>query len=273
MGNCLVTKLKEAVNNDTLLKLDEMKVPVVNGYIRLNVLDENGAYVKGVGKVKVAGESYYEVGNGWSSNMKISGLDSLEVGYVIIGNKYKIASLSGCFLWSDDVIESIKYSPITQIISGDFDSYNNSDKMNFQVKSMVAAFPGLTVLGIGGKNASGDIADLYPLKEKLTQLHAFGSLVGSSANLTGDWTDLGYFTKLTTINIMSIWKGVSKGSIEDFVAKRLSVVPNTAGSFTGSWLGDGGRVTFEGSPIVNRQSTLVEWDANGTITVTQSGSY
>ena len=59
------------------------------------------------------------------------------------------------------------------------------------------------------------------------------------------------------------------GTVEGFVANRLSVTPNTAGSIYANWLGDSGRITYQGAVVKNARTNTISWDAKGNITFTQ----
>lgn len=268
MENCFVKKFKGSVNTD-LPKLGECRFKVVNGSMILQIGNiQSPITISGKGGVLLDGQSTKVISTGgWTSAIQITGLPTdTTVGEISIPDKYVsvnavIAPMVGNDLSPFGGIEMLQFS---------YTRYANAratDDSFPTLSNIVKQFPHLTLLGIGGKGASGDVTELLPLADTLTSLEA-SSVVGVlQSDIRGDFAELGKLYKLTALNSFLVNSKVS-GTVEGFVANRLQVLPATAGSITAKWIGDGNRIKYNGEPLSNVLNTTISWDAQGNITIT-----
>jgi len=288
-NNCLVTKLKGSVSAD-LPKLEECCIPIVNGNIILQgasiISVDRPLVLRGIGGVLLDGQETKEITEGgWTSPIIVSGLpDGTTVGEVRISGKYDLVTSVIAPMAGLTDLSTFKGMTINEFSFRGFDDVRATYMPIASLGQIAEAMPVLKVLSVGGGGANGDVTDLLPLVDTLTGLDGIGMGGSRRSNITGDFGDLGLLKKLNTINTFLVQTKIS-GSVNDFVTKRRSVTDNAAGSVQIGWLGDGGRVTYTGQatvagnpvtynnePVQNWSTNVISWDAQGNITLTQSGN-
>ena len=224
MNNCLVTTLKAAVNDNSLLRMGEMRIKI-SSIESPNEFSQSIKlrFMKNV-DLEIIGEGYFtdatlSVNNGKkmtcnagdniihfsNGNYEIAVLDK----YAING---LLASKQDGEFYPNKVValEALKYSDsLTYIITGDNNLTGNTSALSrltslTQLKiannnltgniSALSELTSLTVLHIDGNNLTGDISAL----SRLTSLTRF---VGNNNNLSGDISALSGLTSLTLIDV------------------------------------------------------------------------
>lgn len=264
MKDCLYTKFKGSSTDENLPKLGELKLKVSNG--RLVLLTDGGCTITGLNGVLIDGVAKKQVASGWSSQMIISGLSSdLSLGEIVLTNKYGIYAIIGSVIL--DSSDDLYALSLQQLQQKDYNNVNVLDDNTVDLSELVSEQSGLTQLVLSGKKVTGAVSDLLPLKNALTVLNGCPDYYNKTM-VSGDFGDLGHFKNINSFsNSMITLFGAVRGTVEDFVSARLQEVPATAGSVSINWLGDGGRVTYDGDPIVSKQNNTIAWDAQGNITL------
>ena len=275
MGNCLITKLKGNVDNDSLPKFGKIEVPISvnnsNEFVHLLRLSDTMA--KKEFECEIIGEGNFIGGsfpNGENLGKSVTLSSSLQQVYVsngefklIIGNIYNINKITGVLYRFAD-FNMFKYSDIYSIsnefttakpgIGGKIIAWQNltfvytsdADKITGNV-SELANCP-LNALMITGTGITSNVSDL-------SQLTTLTNLQVTSTG--GELSDLGTLTNLSQLTVM----GHLSGSVESFV-QALRTNGKTSGSIkTNGRLGDD--ITFDGEHISNdyvANETLV-WTA------------
>lgn len=266
-NDCLVKKFKKEVNNDNLLVYNTIKVKVTNsnvtGYLGFEDVEEP-FQITAVGNVLINGGTSITINAGasvWSPGLTFSGLSEGEYGEIIIPNKYKLFSIHGDFEFDGKLTDIFGWGDekITQFF------IFGSDKQPIALEDIAQCFPAVTKIKIESK-VTGNIRSLIPLRETLTNIASLGSVTNKSS-LSGTFNDLGILYKVNDLMNTVLTTNLS-GTVEAFVANRLTMQPATAGSVSVNWLGDGGRITYNGEPITNKADNTIAWDAQGNITLT-----
>lgn len=270
MENCLVTKLKGSVSAD-LPKLGECRFKVTNGKLLLNVSSNNlPLTIEGKGGLLLDGQSTKTINSaGWTPNIIISGMsDDLTLGEISIPNKY--TSITAIIAPMSGLTNLSPFGGMTQLTEfsyKNFASVRATDAPIASIAEIVAEFPNLVSFSIGGGGANGDVLDLLPLASTLRTLDGVSMGGTKKSQITGDFANLGLLPNLVNIRTFLVNSNVS-GTVEGFVANRLSVTPDTAGSIQAQWLGESGRITYQGEVIENVNNNTISWDAQGNITIT-----
>lgn len=264
-NNCLVTKLKGVVNNESLPKFDMLTFHVNNPENLKNVM----TYFKYADETEAIKYSY-EVGSGVTSDFitspsypRFSG-----EGYVHVKNKYNIKLILFEGVYKNDKITPCFDIDISQL------SHINLVHINCvapslhvtELKDLQILKPTLKFISIkDGKNISptfkGDISDLA----KFVNLKTL-SMPYTSNMVHGTMEQIAtLFPMLTSLDDLTNAKWLT-GSIEDFVSVRRSQGV-TEGSVYTKW-GIACPVTFNGNKLTGENDTPFSWTAN---TITYNG--
>lgn len=257
MENCLFTKLKGSVNNDQLLKLGELRVKIEGPANYLGLAADDGQTISVVdGDLLFNGQTTIQLTNNYQNNVNITG-----EGTVSIPNKYNLTILEANFKEQID-LEKLRYCTKLKTIrlGGRSFIYDLDD---FNIESSVLM--NVIIESVG--RIKGSIGNL--LKYPLTRLWLNDAQKSFNEN---DFSVLGEFAECTTYASTVVGSGLT-GSIENFVAqKRLARTAaglEVAGTCTFNYLGDGGRITFQGTPVTNVKDNTISWTAN---TITYNGT-
>lgn len=284
MGKCLVTKLKETVNNDSLVKIGEARFLISSNanYIIVAADTANKVQLTLKGGTFDGGSNQAYASTSTSATKKpVSDGGVIEM---TADNKYNITYLSDVFPVD---FGQLAYSRITNIshintrVNEEFVNRLNAEGVTIDgaasfvypelVKRFSLDFSGVKIAAIGGNLASlskftgiteltlrttkvyGDIDSL----KNLTELNTLS--LSNSADILGDIKSLGKCTKLTNLSVAGT--GVS-GTLEDFV-KAQRAAGRTAESTGITVYAANTNVTFNG---IKQPSQLnLTWTAN-TIT-------
>ena len=269
MDNCLVTRLKGIVQNDSLVKIGEFRIPVTSGTMYVDDSDyENTHVAHAIGDLTING------GNSYTLNKGGNELTLVGKGYISIPDiKYQIPYITAP-IYCPDGFDSKYFSGLVNCNRVAFYGYTDKSELNdcvVTLEDLAKDFPNTTEFTIGGNQLIGNLSALFPLKNTLTGLAAATADVGSisSNNIAGSIADMGHLYKLVQLNFLQACKNV-KGTIESYVAARLQEQPSTAGSITAAWLNTYGGITFEGNELPLKRNTTISWTFDGVITVTQA---
>ena len=276
MENCLVTKLKGTVNNDSLPILNAIRIKANAGtytagsialmFNKKSSIDGlNGAelYSGGV-SVGTTFPFYVDIANEVSPQN--------EGGNYVIRNKYNLThfnSTKGNGLLEYELDEFKELPSITaftsknDIVKGDLSSFKNCPLTSFTLNKVSADVYGdfselpstITVLDLSSLNKAYNTSELSHLVNVVTLA------VGTNDLLTGPITDFGNMKSITTLNVASTCLA---GDIVDFVAiQRGGSNPRTTcDRISMSWAGGVGRgLKFNGTEISASASTYIHWDA------------
>ena len=199
---------------------------------------ENGSKSINAGDYTLRIKSKYEVNNLYMPvpvEMDLNDLQFIEIMKYFCGNKVthtgsadiKLPNITTIYLFSDTKIS------ITELIK----SNTIACKTNC---------------------AKGNLDDVKEFLPNLTELELY-----ESRELYGDFKLLG----MTNVNVFGrcVIRTQIIGNVEDFVAVRREN-GQTLGEVTFTYLGDGGRIKFNGNPITNVQANTISWDET-TITL------
>jgi hypothetical protein len=266
-NDCLVKQYKKSVNNDNLQKYNVIKVKATNttnpsnpGFLAFKNVTEPFE-ITATGNLLINGATSITVNAGaaiWTPGLTFSGLSEGEYGEIIIPNKYKLYGFQGDFEFDGKLTDIFGWGD--ELMSQFFIFGSNKQPVNLADVSQ--CFPNLTQLKLD--RATGNIRGLIPIKETLTTLTLGDTAIKST--LEGTFDDLGLLYKVNNLNNIVLNTNLA-GTVEGYVANRLTVQPATAGSVTVKWLGDGGRVTYNGEAIENKANNTIAWDAQGNITL------
>lgn len=269
MNNCLVTKLKGSVQNDSLVKIGEFRIPVTSGTMYVTDDDyENTHIAYAIGDLTINGGSSYTLNKG-NNELTLVGK-----GYISIPNfKYQIAYITAP-IYCPDGFDSKYFNGLVNCNRVAFYGYTDKSELNdcvVTLEDLAKDFPNATEFTIGGRQLTGELSSLAAVKDTLTGLTFASANVGSVStnNIKGSISDMGHLYKLATLNFLQACMNV-KGSIESYVAARLQEQPNTAGSITATWINAYGGITHNGNELALKRSTTISWTSEGVITVTQA---
>lgn len=223
MGNCLITQLKESVNNDNLYKMGELKffftgagtisIAGCNGK-KLKVISGSGTFSGGATEVTISDREMYSITDACVLSM-------LE--------KYSISSIVGNCGVNVDLLESctnltsVNISN-SELVTGNIGSFKSTQLSNFRL--------------YGCPNVGGDIDDLASLASLLTMDLKYS--VAISGNIES-------YKNNTTILSMELNNcALVKGSINTMLEGMLQAGRTTNLSF----IAPGTAVTFEHDGIV-----------------------
>ena len=264
-NDCLVTKLKGVVNNETLPKFGMITFHVNNP----ENLTDKMTYFKYADSTE-ATKNFYEVGSGVTADFITSQIYPRFTGegYVRVKNKYNIT----------DIVISSRYQSDSVTPSIDMDisqlSYNNLQSISCtpqglhitNLKDLQILKPTLKGITLNERDIlvhqlSGDISDLA----KFVNLETLNlSYISNKVHGTMEQVAT-LFPKLNSLGDLTDTKWLA-GSIEDFVTVRRSQGVNDGSVYT-KW-GIFSNVTFNGEKLKGQDNTPFSWTAT---TITYNG--
>lgn len=263
MEKCLVTTLKGYVYNDALPKFKEFIMPVVSGTAYVNCAESTN--IRAIGDVTINGEKVVSVNNGWNTLVIVG------KGYIGIERlKYEITEINAPVDLSEGFGDSWLGMNISKFITSNYSNKSDINNNVYNVKDIVRLFPNLTTLEFGGVGVYGEIdglLDLYKTLEKIGSVSSTSTGV-SAMSITGIFDKLGYLSKIDNFyNFVASCK--LDGSIENFVLIRRSATSNAAGSVQFNYINNNSTIYYKGNLLPNKRLTVVSWDSEGVITLTQ----
>ena len=292
--NCLVTKYKATVNDNSLLKVGEMFIDIIEQESPTN--QSNRLYLNTGNTSDLVVEVEDGAANltldenmvsGWTNKITLSKSVTAPAPIFVRNGNYRVKVLSKYNLtevgrWTESVtqkaisvdVKYLKYSPnlvnLLVSLSGDLANISGRTKLN-RIGSLA-----------GSPNLTGSLSDLVPLTA-LTYINLTGA-----TNITGSLSDLAPLTALTfidvancpnitgTINdltqpvtIINVYNTQITGELIEFVKTQRSV-GRTTGSCRSSWWGK--NITFNGS-VPSQSQLQLSWTENtitlGNVTVNQ----
>lgn len=268
MENCLITKLKGTVNNDSLLKVGELRLNIKISEALANQYYNRFIITPPVGTdtftVKVSGghnmwsynSSDMQADVNWGSEKTFTGGFTIcfpETGEysVSVMSKYTIKTVEIPFTATNPAIDvaTFNYLPLMSLkaqniraiasLAGDFNDFIE------HVKSS------LGIISAEYQDIYLDVANLT----KLTQLES--ATLANCKNVTGDVSELG---KLS-INVNIQGTGVS-GNIEDFVKSKVNIANIATGTCPAINFNNTS-VQYKGTPVSNVGSGNIAWEPYG----------
>lgn len=208
MNNCLVTKLNGIVNNDSLLKIGEVKFFVIGATYDL-VIDKNHNDTKVYdtnGNLVAAADPDSDVTsfsfNNWSQSGNI----------VTFTNKYSIRAFSLPGVTSDLNVDVFKFS--SQETNGQHYFEINCPNVTGKLSSLMQFFESTTLRRIQIKNCfiSGSLSDIanLPNKNTITTIR-----FNDASNIKGNLENLVSFTALTELNVAG--SEISLNTMKEFL--------------------------------------------------------
>lgn len=292
MNECLITRLKRSIDDDSLKvigvekfygKKNEWLLFVASGANKVIATAVNGTI-----EYIAEGGIRIDNNNAYISNVKDKGIQiSTDDDYAIvsINNKYELTDCGG-FIVPFNGYADLKYSKLNKLITYArevpipvdympvFDLRDLSEFINPQLVteysfmsngslrqkligdiSNLSKFVNITKFEVDYSNISGDISVFSKMKNLKTL-----NLLNSN-NVYGDISSIGNLTSLTSLNFI---KGDIVGSLESFVAKqRLNGrTTNSTGIKIGFSIDN---VTFNGAITVDKANRILTW-TESTIT-------
>lgn len=255
MANCLVTKLKEVVQNDNLEILGRGEFELFNGgtnYIQFKA----GTKITVIsGDLTLDGKTEITIPDAGASlnNAVASGN-----GIIAVSNKYAITDINIAGQFDS---KAIAYSALNSLTLTSYssarcnDEIRISDFVNCPLKSIVIN---------SNYNLVGNYGDLMDLG--LTNVNIYPVSGFRMQNFKIKMYDLGRNTNTNTFESIMIAtenKNVS-GSIEDFVAARKVAGQSASESdVTFFYLGDSQTIYYKGAIVANKLTNIITWTANG----------
>ena len=264
---CFYTKLKSVIMNDDLEKLGEMRIQrnYIDNEVASNAymsVSRNSIPVGETLEIEIIGDGFFSISYGGDS----------------LGKKLEITRQGGASAIDQNAFHTSNGTYVIVINS----KYNyNSSQINkgYDVDfSQIFYTPISYVSGVGYK---GNFADLNT--SKINYINMGDGNVGKIIYTDEDIKGLTLLTNLTLFSILFPEISMSalghlinlqgnnnimcaKGSIEDFVtAQRANGRTSFSDTLNLKWLGEAGKVTFNGATIATGENGLLTWTAN-TIT-------
>ena len=270
--NCLLTTYKATVDNPELKVLGElvMKFKNVEADKKLIDLQNNPVfeYVKIDKNVKSSSDGTILPAGILQPGTYENGIKSIEAGdYTLrIKSKYDVNYLySVCNIEMD--INDLQFKETMLYLSGNFTHTGNPDIKLSNIKTVelscdteipITELIKSTTIKCTADCAKGNIEDVKEFLPNLTNCS-----FTNSRGLYGDFKWLGLL-QFNNIEAFAVNTGIA-GNVEDFVAVRR-VNGQTTGEVVFYWLGDSGRIKFNGGPIGNVKNNTISWDET-TITL------
>lgn len=263
--NCLLTTYKATVDNPELKVLGEliMKFKNVKANTLFIALQNNPVfeYVK-INKNAQTSEGIVLPAGNLQSGTYENGIKSIEAGdYTLrIKSKYDVNYLYFASPVEMD-INDLQFKKTMETINGTIIHTGNLDIKLSNIKSVTLScdteIPITELIKSTTTKCTANCAkgNLENVKEFLPNLTKVG--FANSKGLYGDFKWLG-LAQINNMGAATVNTGIT-GNIEDFVAVRREN-GQTTGEVTFNWLGDGGRIKFNGVPIGNVQTDTISWD-------------
>ena len=232
--NCLVTKYKATVNDNSLLKVGEMLINIIKQKCPTNKTNQLQLYNGGNEDIVFEVENGEEnltldsnMESGWTNKITVPKNSNVPV-YVRNGNyrvkifpKYAITQVGNLGVTSNAILIDTKYLKYSENIKKIYAPLSG-DAAN------ISGLTNITDLGFYHMDYSrftGKLSDLTPLTSLTT-------LIISSASLTGKLSDLTPLTSLTTLDLSytNISSDISElNSLSSLTTLRLGNSPNITG--------------------------------------------
>ena len=186
MNKCLVTKLNGSVNNESLLKMGELRIKIDKVQSPSTSNRSLAIGVNSPTNIRIIGSGYFTDENFSANKGKSLLLNSESLNYIYVSN--------------DDITISIenKYN-LTKFnckaVSNPWEVGNNHTNIHINIEDFKYS-TALTGLGLSYTSVSGDIA-------AVKNLTALTGLVLSSTNITGDIAAVKNLTSLTSLVLSS----------------------------------------------------------------------
>lgn len=261
MGDCLKTKLKGIVDNNTLRKIGELQFDTqgsnhtVSFKIKQNETIVVNALTTG-GTFKFGANSYttYEFPYSVDSRTITQQLNGEPASISMnIMNKYALTFLSG-YVHCD--ITELNYCTNLEAIVGNY--YGNIDKW----EGLPTALTGFTnTNNQNGGRLSGNISKFAHFADTLISIY----LEGAGEDFVGNLNSLTNCTKLGLVDLRpqySIFNNV-QGSIES-IADAIKGVRDAGSTLK---FVSNGKITYQGTPIAANTAIIITFDGQGGYTV------
>jgi hypothetical protein len=222
MGKCLVTKLNGTVNNNSILRLGEMRFKINKVDVPTEGTQLLGLFVNTPSKVEIIGDGYFTDKNLQENKGKSLSIDSTTNGIfvsstsdveVALLGKYAITRINAYYnnqpngtVYAKNKffdIDDLKYS--TALITLNLPSAQVSGDIA-NLKNLTA----LATLNLYGTQVSGDVVNLKNLTA-LTNLNL------ANTRVSGDIANLKNLTALTTLNLYGEYTSLT-GNIDELSA-------------------------------------------------------
>ena len=288
--NCLVTKYKATVNDNSLLKVGEMFIDIIeqksptnqSNRLYLNTGNTSDLVVEVEnGEANITLDE--NMVSGWTNKITLSKSVTAPAPIFVRNGNYRVKVLSKYNLtevgrWTESIIQKaisvdvkyLKYSPnlvnLLVGLSGDLANISGCTKLNkiFNLKispnltgslSDLAPLTALTILDLtGSSHITGSLSDLAPLTA-LTKLALVNAI-----NITGNIKDI-----RQPVTLLSIYNTGIVGELIEFVKTQRAAGRTTGSCNNGGWWGN--NITFNGSNPGGGAQTL-SWTEN---TITNNG--
>lgn len=282
--NCLLTKLKATVNDDSLdiLVTDDylrMELPVAanNGVSNVVVIygtDEDPVDIEVLdgtinqvpdGSTKTD-STHALIGGGYlnSATRGFTVNSSDGTVHVIIKNPEKVKGIDGIVSVTGGISAIEKMTGITSLTIND--NLRGYSSPAFDLSDIDwSVFTGINSIKASYLNSvSGNVSNLAALPTVIQSI-----ALNNNSGITGN---INAFGRLTNLTMLSLTMAKTSGTVESLVqAMRANgKTTNSSGIAIGYNMGD--NVTFNGAAITNNTSKTLTWTAS-TITITDGGSY
>lgn len=261
MKNCLLTKLKGTVDNDSLRKVGELRFDTQGNNhsiafkikqdesIVVNALTPNGTFLYGGSSYTTYTFNYHV--DSRTITQQLNG-QSASIDMNII-NKYALTFLSG---GAHCDITELNYCKNLESVTGNF--YGNIDEW----EGLPTALVGFTTINNqNGGRLSGNISKFANFASTIESIY----LEGAGEDLVGNLNSLASCTKLRTVDLRpqySIFNGV-EGSIES-IADAIKGVRDAGSTLK---FVSNGKITYNGTTIPASIAKTVTFDGQGGYTV------
>lgn len=281
MGNCLVTKLKESVQNDNLEKLNEaafIVAPNLSNY-ELRYANLSGMTMSWDGDVTIlltgnpiTSPYVIPAGTQYSAFRVSSGENG---GNLYLNSKYdmknNVTDANGGWLGASVKLKNdSSLKGLSYWWKGDITA--TATVNNPTLSGNISALKQFSTYAVMGILQIVNQSNIYGEVDDLLNLNNISSINIQGTKIKGDIDALGALINLSLLNVTPMLidgfpqESYIGGTVEGFVAARLAAVPNTAGSI--SLYAANSNVTYlndqQQRVKLNRNCTL-NWTAEGVI--------